>query len=222
MADEADWARVDAYFDERLGFGDADLAAALAANAAAGLPAIDVSPAHGRMLRIFAAMVGARRVLEIGTLGGYSTICLARALPEGGRVVTLEADPRHAEVARGNIARAGLGATVEIRVGKALDTLPTLVGEPPFDLVFVDADKPSNPDYLAWAVRLSRPGTAIVVDNVVRHGRVADAADEDPSVRGSRALLDALHDHPRLLSTAVQTVGVKGWDGFVLAIVAAG
>lgn len=214
------WRDVDAYFDERLGLTDEVLAAVLAANAEAGLPAIDVSPAQGRMLTVFARMVGARRVLEIGTLGGFSTICLARGLPPEGRVVTLEAQPRHAEVARLNIARAGLGERVEIRVGKALDTLPGLVGEPPFDLVFIDADKPSNPDYLAWALRLARPGTAIVVDNVVRRGRVVEADSDDASVVGSRAVLDAVRAEPRLLATAIQTVGEKGWDGFVLAIVA--
>lgn len=196
---------------------DAALDAALAANRAAGLPPIDVSPTEGKLLHLLARLVGARRVLEIGTLGGYSTIWLARALPAGGRVVSLERDPRHAAVAADNLARAGLADVVEIVVGPARETLPTLDG--PFDLVFVDADKPANPAYLAHAVRLSRPGTLIVVDNVVRGGRIADPADTDPAVVGSRAVLEALAAHPRLTATAVQTVGAKGHDGFALALV---
>lgn len=214
------WQAVDAFVEERLGLVDPALAMTLAANREAGLPTIDVSPAHARMLQIFARMVGAHRVLEIGTLGGFSTICLARGLAEGGRVVTLEADPKHAEIARENLARAGLAERVEIRVGKALETLPALEAEGagPFDLVFVDADKRSNPDYLAWAVRLGRPGTAIVVDNVVRDGRILDAASTDADITSTRALFDALAAEPRLAATAVQTVGSKGYDGFVLAI----
>lgn len=221
---ETIWQDVDAYVEERLGIVDPALAMALAANRDAGLPTIDVSPAHGRMLEIFARMVSARRVLEIGTLGGYSTICLARGLAEGGRVVTLEADPKHAEVARANLARAGVAERVEIRIGKALDTLPALEAEGagPFDLVFADADKRSNPDYLAWAVRLGRPGTAIVIDNVIRDGRVLDARTADADIAGTRALFDALAAEPRLTATAVQTVGSKGYDGFVLAILGRG
>jgi predicted O-methyltransferase YrrM len=208
---------VDDYLTGVLVGPDAALDAALAANRAAHLPPIDVSPTEGKLLYLLARLVGARRVLEIGTLGGYSTIWLARALPAGGRVVTLEREPHHAAVAADNVARAGLAAAVEIVVGPALDTLPTLDG--PFDLVFVDADKPSNPDYVAHAVRLSRPGTLIVVDNVVRGGRVADAADTDPAVVGSRGALAALAAEPRLAATAVQTVGAKGHDGFALAVV---
>ena len=196
---------------------DAALDAALAANRAAGLPPIDVSPTEGKLLHLLARLVGARRILEIGTLGGYSTIWLARALAPGGRIVSLEREPGHAAVAADNLARAGLTAAVEIVVGPALDTLPTLDG--PFDLVFVDADKPSNPAYLAHAVRLARPGTLIVVDNVVRGGRVADPTDTEPAVVGSREVLKALAAHPRLTATAVQTVGAKGHDGFALALV---
>jgi predicted O-methyltransferase YrrM len=168
------------------------------------------------LLHILARAVGARRILEIGTLGGYSTIWLARALPPGGVVVTLEAEPRHAEVARANIAQAGLADRVEVRVGPALDTLPALEG--PFDLVFIDADKRSNPDYLTWALELARPGTVIVCDNVVREGRVADASD-NPDIDGIRRFFDMLAAEPRLTGTAIQTVGVRGWDGFAVAIV---
>jgi predicted O-methyltransferase YrrM len=213
-----DWKRVDDYIVDRLVPQDAALAAALHANATAGLPAIDVSPAQGKLLHILARMVGAGRILEIGTLGGYSTIWLARALPPGGRLVTLEADPAHAAVAERNIARAGLAEVVEIRVGRALDTLPTLTG-PPFDLVFIDADKRGNPDYLTWALRLTRPGSVIVCDNVVRSGRVADPDTTDPGVIGTRRLFDMIAAEPRLTATALQTVGAKGWDGFVIAVV---
>jgi predicted O-methyltransferase YrrM len=164
-------------------------------------------------------MIGARRILEIGTLGGYSTIWLARALPAGGRLVTLEASPAHAAVARGNIERAGLADVVDLRLGRALDTLPALAGEAPFDMVFIDADKPSNRDYLAWALRLARPGTVIVCDNVVREGRVADAASTDPATLGTRRMFEDLAAEPRLTATALQTVGSKGWDGFAIAIV---
>jgi predicted O-methyltransferase YrrM len=209
---------VDAFFEERLGLVDPALEAALAANEAAGLPAIDVSPAQGKLLHLFARMVGARRILEIGTLGGYSTIWLARALPEGGRLVTLEAEPRHAEVARSNLERAGLGALVDLRLGPALASLPSL--QAPFDFVFIDADKANNAAYLDWAVRLARPGAAIVCDNVVRSGAVADPDATGTGARGSRALFDRLHGDPRLSATAIQTVGRKGWDGFVLALVA--
>ncbi len=213
-----DWARVDAYLVDRLVPADPALDAALEANAAAGLPSIDVSPAQGKLLHLLARMTGARRILEIGTLGGYSTIWLARALPASGRLVTLEADPRHAEVARSNVARAGLTEVVELRVGRALDTLPTLPAEP-FDFIFIDADKPSNPDYLGWALRLSRPGSVIVCDNVIRGGRVTDPDAREAGVAGTRALFDLIAAEPRLSATAIQTVGAKGWDGFAIALV---
>jgi predicted O-methyltransferase YrrM len=214
---KADWQRVDGYLAELLVGDDPALAAALAANAAGGLPAIDVSPLQGKLLHILARLAGARRILEIGTLGGYSTIWLARALPEEGRLVSLEAEPRHAEVARKNIAAAGLAGRVEVVLGRALDTLPTLAG--PFDLVFIDADKRGNPDYLAWALRLSRPGTVILCDNVVRDGAITDAASRDPGVVGTRRFFEMLAAEPRLTATAVQSVGAKGWDGFAIAIV---
>ena len=211
------WTAVDGYIADRLLGDEPALAAALAGNAAAGLPDIDVSPAQGRMLHLFVRLTGARRVLEIGTLGGYSAIELARALPEGGRLVTLEVDPHHAATAQANIARAGLGDRVEVRVGPAADTLPTLDG--PFDLIFIDADKPSNVAYLREALRLSRPGTTIIVDNVIREGGVLDPNSADDRIRGTRALFDAVAAEPRLTATAIQTVGVKKWDGFVLAVV---
>lgn len=212
---------VDDYIAERLLGPDPALEAALAANAAGGLPPIDVSPAHGRMLHLFARMVGARRVLEVGTLGGYSTISLARALPPGGKVVTLEIDPRHAEVARGNLAKAGVDGMVEIRLGPAIDSLRAMIaaGEEAFDFVFVDADKQSNADYVRAALDLTHPGSAIVVDNVVRQGKVIDQASTDAMVQGTRRLYDYLHTETRLDCTAVQTVGAKNWDGFVLALV---
>ena len=215
------WAAVDRYITDLLVTSDPTFDAALAASAAAGLPPHDVSPAQGKLLHLLARMQGARTILEIGTLGGYSTIWLARALPAAGRLVTLEIDPRHAAVARANVARAGLADVVEIRVGRALDTLPALAaeGQGPFDLVFIDADKQSNAAYLRWALRLSRAGTVIVVDNVVRDGAVIDAASTDPSVRGVRALNELLAAEPRVSATAIQTVGSKGWDGFVLALV---
>lgn len=212
------WAEVDHYIADRLLGSDPLLAATLAANAAAGLPDIDVSPAQGRMLHLFARMAGARRILEIGTLGGYSTIELAHALPADGRLVTLEIDAQHAEVARVNLARAGLAERAEVLVGPAAETLRTLDG--PFDLVFIDADKPSNVTYLREALRLSRPGTVIIVDNVVREGGVLDAHSADERIRGTRALFDAIQAEPRLTATAVQTVGVKKWDGFLLAVCA--
>ena len=211
------WAAVDDYLADRLLGVDATLDSVLAANAAAGLPDIDVSPMQGRMLHLLARMAGARRILEVGTLGGYSTVELARALPPGGRLVTLEVDPHHAAVARENIARAGLADHVELLVGPAAETLPTLDG--PFDFVFIDADKPSNVLYLREALRLSRPGTTIVVDNVVREGQVLDTASADPRIAGTRALFDAVAAEPRLTATAVQTVGAKKWDGFLLAVV---
>ena len=216
-ADAERWSAVDDYFTRLLAPSDAALDAALADNAAADLPAHDVSAAQGKMLALFVRMTGARRVLEIGTLGGYSTIWMARALPAGGSVVTIEADPRHAAVARRNIERAGLASRVALHQGAALDVLPTLSG--PFDLVFIDADKPNNPAYLRWALALSRPGTVLIGDNVVRGGAVADETSRDPSVIGVRDFLAAVAAEPRLSATAIQTVGEKGWDGFALAVV---
>jgi predicted O-methyltransferase YrrM len=216
---DSDWKEVDTYLVGRTHGADPVLDAVLAANAAAGLPEIDVSPAHGKLLHLVARMSGARRILEIGTLGGYSTIWFARALPPGGRVVTLEANPAHAEVARANFARAGVTGAVELRLGPALDSLPALAGEPPFDLVFIDADKERNPDYLGWALRLSRPGTVVICDNVVRYGAAADPATASPAAKGTRRFFDMIAAEPRLSATAVQTVGVKGWDGFAIAIV---
>lgn len=212
------WTRMDDYIVDRLLPDDPVLAQVLAACAQAGLPAISVSAAQGQMLHLFARMTGARRILEIGTLGGYSTLFLARALPPDGRIVTLEFDPHHAAVARANFARAGISARVDLRVGRAVDTLPLLEAEGagPFDFIFIDADKPSNPDYLAWSLRLARPGTVIVCDNVVRDGKVLDAASTDPAVVGVRRFLDLAGANPRLTATAVQTVGAKGYDGFAL------
>jgi predicted O-methyltransferase YrrM len=219
---DKEWARVDRYLAANVLPGDPALDAALADNAAAGLPSIDVSPLQGQLLYLLARMIGARRILEVGTLGGYSTICLARAVGEGGRVVTLEAEPEHADVARSNIARAGLSGVVDLRLGFALDILPTLAGEPPFDLIFLDADKPSMPDYLAWSLRLSRVGTVIIGDNVVRDGEVADERSADPSVQGVQRYLKMIGENPRLSGTALQIVGSKGWDGLAIALVEAG
>jgi predicted O-methyltransferase YrrM len=218
---EATWAEVDSYLEESLGVGDPALAAAVAATHKAGLPSIEVSPLQGRLLHLMARMMGARRVLEIGTLGGYSTICLASAVGKDGRVITLEAEPDHAEVARKNIARAGLADVVELRLGLALDLLPGLLAEAPFDLIFIDADKESMPDYLTWSLRLSRPGTVIVGDNVVRRGKVADPRSTDPDVRGVQRFLKMVGDNPRLTATAMQTVGCKGWDGLAIVLVGA-
>jgi predicted O-methyltransferase YrrM len=216
-----EWSAVDSYFAKTLIGSDPALEEALAANAAAGMPSIDVSATQGKLLHLMARMSGARKVLEIGSLGGYSTIWLARALPEDGRLLTLEVSPRHAEVARRNIARADLAGKVEIRIGAALETLPKIEAEGlgPFDFVFIDADKINNAAYLGWALRLSRPGTAIVVDNVVRQGEVVDGASSDPDVIGVRDMFALMAREPRLSATAIQTVGAKGWDGFALAIV---
>ena len=215
------WTAVDAYIVDRLAPSDTALDRALDANAAGGLPAHDVSPAQGKLLHLIARTAGARRVLEIGTLGGYSTIWLARAVPEDGLVVTLEAVSAHADIARDNIAKAGLSARVDLRVGPALETLPLIEAEGlgPFDLIFIDADKPSNPQYLAWALKLARPGAVIIGDNVVRDGAVVDPASDDPRVQGVRAFFDMIAAEPRLSATAIQTVGAKGWDGFVFAVV---
>ncbi|MET7284772.1 O-methyltransferase [Streptomyces sp. NPDC005573] len=213
------WDDVDFYFSSHLAPDDEALQAALRESEAAGLPHIAVSPPQGKLLRLLAEIQGARNILEIGTLGGYSTIWLARALPEDGRLVTLEHDARHAEVATRNVARAGLDRIVEVRVGPALESLPKLADEnpAPFDLVFIDADKANNPHYVEWALKLTRTGSLIVVDNVVREGRVADADNTDPDVVGTRAAIELIATHPRLTGTAVQTVGSKGYDGFALA-----
>jgi predicted O-methyltransferase YrrM len=212
---------VDAYIVDHLLAPDPALDAALARNAAAGLPAIDVSAAQGKMLHLLARMASARRILEIGPLGGYSAIWLARALPADGKLTTLELDPNHAEVARANIAAAGLADRVEIRVGPATPTLDAMIAakEAAFDLVFIDADKENNVAYVKAALALSRPGATIIVDNVVREGGVIHADSDDPRIRGTRALFDAVAAEPRLDATAVQTVGAKHWDGFLIAIV---
>ena len=211
------WQAVDDYIAAKL-LGDDDvLATTLANNEAQGLPPIDVSAAQGKMLFLLAQMAGARRILEVGTLGGYSTIWLARALPEGGDLVTLELEPHHAKVARENLERAGLSDKVDIRTGPAAASLAAMTVEAPFDFVFIDADKQSNSLYVAEAIRLGRPGTTIIVDNVVRDGGVLDAGSADDRIIGTRALFDMLSGDPRLDSTAVQTVGAKGWDGFILA-----
>jgi len=218
---ESLWTEVDRYIDERVAPPDPVLTAALDAANAAGLPAISVSPSQGKLIAILARSVKASRVLEIGTLAGYSTIWLARALPRRGRVVTLEYDPKHADIARSNFARAGLSDSIEVRVGAALDTLPPLAKEPPFDFVFIDADKVNTPEYFKWALRLTHPGSLIVVDNVVRDGRVADETIDDDNVRGMQRFMDMLANEPRVLATVVQTVGAKGYDGFALALVTA-
>ncbi|MEW2547726.1 O-methyltransferase [Streptomyces sp. NPDC047002] len=217
------WTAVDAYLGDCLVPRDEALDAALRAGEAAGLPPISVTPHQGKLLHLIAQIQGARRILEIGTLGGYSTIWLGRALPDDGHLVTLEADPVHADVARRNLAHAGLAGRTEVRLGPALDTLAALVEEAvdPFDLVFIDADKPNNPRYLEWALRLTRRGSVIVGDNVVRGGAVADARTADPGVRGIREFLELTGRNPRLSATAVQTVGAKGYDGFSLARVIA-
>jgi len=215
------WAAVDRYIDDVLVVPDEALDAALAASAADGLPAIAVSPSQGKLLHILAKAQGARRILEIGTLGGYSTIWLARALPADCRLITLEADPKHADVARANIARAGLGRIVDLRLGEALKTLPSLIGEGPFDLTFIDADKPNNSNYFNWALKLSRRGSLIIIDNVVRDGRITDESSKDPNVVGVRDLFDLMAAEPRVSATAIQTVGSKGYDGLAIAVLIA-
>ncbi|MFF1610828.1 O-methyltransferase [Amycolatopsis sp. NPDC058278] len=212
------WTEVDDYLAGALLAPDPVLDTALADADAAGLPHIAVAPNQGKLLNLLARLAGARAILEIGTLGGYSTIWLARALPAGGKLVTCEYEPKHAEVARANLTRAGFGEdVVDIRVGAALDTLPALTG--PFDFVFIDADKANLANYVRASLALARPGTAIVVDNVVRQGRVADAGSDDPNVRGAREMFDLLAAEDRIDATAIQTVGGKGYDGFVLALV---
>ena len=216
------WNAVDDYLTETLAKPDPVLEAALRESAAAGLPPISVTPPQGKFLNLLARIQGARNILEIGTLGGYSAIWLARALPPGGgRLVTLEVDAKHAEVARANLARAGLANVTQVRLGRAIDTLPELERESagPFDLVFIDADKPSNPEYFAWALKLSRRGTVIVIDNVVRSGAVADAGSRDAAVLGVRRLNQMMASEPRVSATAIQTVGSKGYDGFAFALV---
>jgi predicted O-methyltransferase YrrM len=212
------WSAVDRFITDLLVPPDVALESALAA---AGLPAISVSPNQGKLLHLLARAQGARSILEIGTLGGYSTIWLARALPEGGRLVTLEFEPRHAEVARSNIARAGLADVVDIRLGPALETLPRLVadGLGPFDFVFIDADKENTADYFAWSLKLTRRGSMIIVDNVVRKGAVINADSDDSNVQGVRRFYEMLAAAPRVSATAIQTVGSKGYDGFAIALV---
>ncbi|MGP0057863.1 MAG: O-methyltransferase [Beijerinckiaceae bacterium] len=220
---EALWSRVDDYICAELLGSDRILVATLAASDAAGLPQINVSPTHGKLLHLLARLNGSRKILEIGTLGGYSTIWLARALPHGGRLVTLEADARHADVARANFTRAGLNDIIELRLGPALASLPKLAEERqgPFDFVFIDADKENNADYFKWALSLSRTGTLIIVDNVIRGGKVIDAANRDPMVQGVRRLNEVMAAERRVSATAIQTVGAKGYDGFILALVVA-
>jgi predicted O-methyltransferase YrrM len=218
------WNAVDGYFTDTLVKQDAILEAALRESEAAGLPAISVSPPQGKLLNLLARVQGARNILEVGTLGGYSAIWLARALPPGGgRLITLEVDAKHAEVARANLARAGFANIAQVRLGRAIDTLPELEreGAGPFDLIFIDADKQSNPEYFAWALKLARRGTVIVVDNVVRAGRVADAGSSDAAVLGVRRLVAMMAGEPRVSTTAIQTVGIKGYDGFAVALVTA-
>jgi predicted O-methyltransferase YrrM len=215
------WTAVDRYITDLLVGSDPVLEAALQANAAAGLPSIDVTPNQGKLLHLLARMLPARRILEIGTLGGYSTIWLARALPAEGRLITLEAEPKHAEVARANLQRAGLERVVDLRLGPALETLPKLADEGcgPFDLIFIDADKPNNAAYLSWALKLTRPGSLIIGDNVVRNGAVIEAGSDDPRVQGTRRFYEMLSAEPRVSATAIQTVGSKGYDGFAVALV---
>jgi predicted O-methyltransferase YrrM len=218
-----DWHQVDDYVATLLSPDDAALVGALDAAAAAGLPPIAVAPPQGKFLHLLARLVGARRILEIGTLGGYSTIWLARALPADGALTTLEIDPTHAAVARSSLISAGLADLVDVHVGPALESLPLIksAGGPPFDFVFIDADKENNARYVRWALTLTRPGSVIVVDNVIREGAVADANSKDLGVRGAREVLQLIADDPRLDGTALQTVGSKGWDGFALALVTA-
>jgi len=217
------WSAVDAYIDGLFVRPDPALDAALETSDAAGLPRIAVSPSQGKLLHLLARLGGARKILEIGTLGGYSAIWLGRALPPGGVVITLEADPKHAQVARANIERAGLAAVVEVRLGLAQETLPLLAreGAGPFDLVFIDADKRGYPDYLRWSLELTKPGSLIIADNVVRHGLVLDAASDDADIQGLRRFNEMLASEPRLTATVLQTVGVKQHDGFAFALVTA-
>ena len=219
----AQWTAVDTYFEKLFNAPDAVLDAALADSEKAGLPQMAVTAHQGKLLHVLALAMGARRILEIGTLGGYSTIWLARALPAGGQLITLEIEPRHAVVARGNLERAGLSDVVEVRVGRAVDSLERLIAEQaaPFDFIFIDADKASLTEYFDAALRLSRPGTLIVIDNVVRNGAVVDATSTDASVQGVRRFAERAATEPRVILSATQTVGAKGYDGFALALVVA-
>lgn len=219
--DEGLWTKVDHYITDTLVPADPALQAALQSSTAAGLPEIQVAPNQGKLLHMLARSQGARRILEIGTLGGYSTIWLSRALPPDGRLITLELDPKHAEVAGGNIARAGLSDKVEIRVGPAILSLPKIAAENhgPFDLIFIDADKATIPEYFTWSLKMSRPGTLIIVDNVVRGGAVIEPKSEDTSVQGVRKLFAMLTQEPRVIATALQTLGSKGYDGLLIALV---
>ncbi|MBV7698444.1 O-methyltransferase [Streptomyces sp. TRM70350] len=219
MSESQIWDVVDEYFSTHLSRDDEVLRAALRDSEAAELPRVNVTATQGKFLQLLAQVQGARNILEIGTLGGYSTIWLGRALPADGRLISLEYSPKHAEVATRNIARAGLDKVVEVRVGPALESLPQLADEnpPPFDLVFIDADKANNAHYVEWALKLTRAGSLIVVDNVVRGGRVAEADSPAPDVQGTRAAIELIGSHPRLTGTAIQTVGSKGYDGFALA-----
>lgn len=221
MQEPPEWAAVDQFLTQHVVRPDAALNAALAANQAANLPAIDVSAPQGKFLHILAASIRAERILEIGTLGGYSTIWLARALPPTGRLISLEFETKHAEVARANVARAGLTGVTEIRVGKALDLLPQIEAEAtaPFDFVFIDADKVNTANYFDWALRLTRPGSLILVDNVVRKGAILDPNSDDISVQAMRSFIEKLGDTPGVTASAVQTVGGKGYDGFIIALV---
>lgn len=215
------WTSVDNYLGEVLVRQDQHLSDAVAASDAAGLPSIQVSPPQGKLLEIMIEMMGAKTILEVGTLGGYSTIWMARSLPADGRVVTIEIDPKHAQVAQENVNRAGLGDKIDLRTGNAREILPKMIeeGAGPFDFSFIDADKASNPDYFAWALEMSRPGSVIIVDNVIRDGKIVDTDSEDASVKGVRRLNDVMAANPRIKVTALQTVGVKGYDGFSIAIV---
>jgi len=218
---EERWSAVDDYLSEAVSSSDDVLEAALKGSAEAGLPAINVSPNQGKLLMLLARIQRAERILEIGTLGGYSTIWLARGMGNGGRLITLELESRHAEVARQNLARAGLLSAVEIRVGPAMESLKQLSSRraEPFDLIFIDADKEGYPDYLEWSLKLSRPGTLLIADNVVRKGEIIDEKSKDTRVQGARKFLELLGANPRLTATAIQTVGIKGYDGFALAVV---
>jgi predicted O-methyltransferase YrrM len=218
---EALWTAVDKYITDILVRPDSALDAALEASEAAGLPQIAVTPAQGKHLHLLARLQGARRILEIGTLGGYSTIWLARALPEDGRLITIESEPRHAEIARANISRAGVAGVVDLRIGRGLEILPQIAaeGSAPFDLTFIDADKKSIPEYFQSALKLSRPGSLIIVDNIVRDGRVIDSRSHDPDIQGIRRFNQLAAREPRVCVTAIQTVGAKGHDGFAIALV---
>ena len=215
------WTSVDNYLGEVLVRQDRHLDEAVAASDAAGLPSIQVSPPQGKLLEILIEMMGAKSILEVGTLGGYSTIWMARSLPDDGHVVTIEIDPKHAQVAQENFDRAGLSGKIDLRTGNAREILPAMIqeGAGPFDFSFIDADKASNPDYFGWALEMSRPGSVIIVDNVIRDGHVVEADSEDASVKGVRRLNEVMAGNPRISVTALQTVGIKGYDGFSVAIV---